>query len=92
MSRGATRGWLAVAELLTAKEMEALELSARLSNLLYEIMGDGAGAEGDWAEMVAALHVIQRAVAAQAACRAYPEKGYRLLGTGRASRDATRGS
>lgn len=75
-----------MAELLTDLEVEALELSGRLGKLLAQIVGSaGPTADRDWAELSGALHVIQRAVAAQAACRAYPERGYRLLGEARAA-------
>jgi hypothetical protein len=42
-------------------------------------VADGSTREDDLAELRAAIHVVQRAVLAQAAARAYPGE-FRLLG------------
>lgn len=65
--------------LLTEDERTALRLSGELANACHRIIGDGPTAEHDWAEMASHIHVIQHAVMAQAAARAYPDE-YRLLG------------
>lgn len=66
-------------ELLTAEEHRAVDLTAELWNLLCSITGGEGSREGDLAELAGAVHVIQRAVLAQAGARAYPDR-YRLLG------------
>lgn len=66
-------------ELMTAKEHEAMAVTAHLWNLLTGIVGFGETRSGDLNELVVHLHAIQRAIMAQAAARAYPES-YRLLG------------
>ncbi len=68
-----------VAQLLTPAEHDAMAQTAQLTRTMREIIGDGPAAEGDIAEMVDAVHRIQRMVLGQAAARAYPER-YRLLG------------
>jgi hypothetical protein len=68
-----------VRELLTAEEHEALQVSARLANLLRQIIGDGPQASHDWNEAAQRIHAVQHMILAQAAARAYPEK-YRGLG------------
>lgn len=66
-------------DLLTADELHALALTSALAGAMHEIIGDGPAAHGDLAEAVAAIHVLQRMIGAQAAARAYPQR-YRLLG------------
>ncbi len=66
-------------DLLTDDERKALRLSGKLVGLLHGIIGDGMQSANDWAEMAGHIHVIQRAIGAQAAARAYPGE-FRLLG------------
>lgn len=76
-------------DLLTPDEEEALDLSGRLAAKLRILVTAGrrgddtpdavATAEGDWAELAAAVHLVQRYVMSQAASRARPDR-YRLLG------------
>lgn len=66
-------------DLLTEAELACLETTGKLANQLGGVIGQGPSAPGDLAEAVAHLHAIQRAVMAQAAARAYPER-FRLLG------------
>ena len=66
-------------ELLTEKERQALEVTADLTNLLNEIIGDGPTRSQDLSEMCLHVHYIQHAIMAQAAARAYPDL-YRTLG------------
>ena len=66
-------------ELLSEAELEALDITVQLAHKLLEIVGKGPQSNGDWKEMVSALHHIQNAILAQAAARAYPEK-FRLMG------------
>ena len=75
---------------LTADEHRALALSADLAKAVRRIIGDGPAAAGDWAEAAAAVHVVQRMIAGQAAARAYPAR-YRLLGQVIPRPDAERG-
>lgn len=70
---------MAEVEMLTELEHEAMDLTAQLSRTMRAIIGDGLAAEGDVAEMVAAVHVLQRMILSQAAARAYPDR-YRPLG------------
>ena len=70
---------MSAAELLTADELHALDLTAQLANVVRKGIGNGPTAEHDWAEMAAQIHQIQHVVMAQAAARAYPER-FRLLG------------
>lgn len=65
--------------LLTPAERTALDLTAQLANTLARVVGDGPTRQADLAELVHQVHVIQHAVLAQAAARAYPTE-YRLLG------------
>lgn len=67
------------AELLTTDERRAVELLADLSRLFGRIVGDGSTRQDDLYELTASIHVLQNAVLAQSAARAYPEL-YRLLG------------
>jgi hypothetical protein len=65
---------------LTESERQAVRDAGLLYQLLAnEVVGDGPTREDDLTELTTAIHVIQRAVLAQAAGRAYPGK-YRLLG------------
>lgn len=65
---------------LTADEIAVIQHVADLWNALCKIVADGPSREGDLAELAGAIHVIQRAVMAQAAARAYPD-WLRLLGS-----------
>lgn len=66
--------------LLTAHEREAVRLAGRLYTLIAgHVVADGPTRGDDLAEVRAAVHLIQRAVLAQAAARAYPLE-FRLLG------------
>jgi len=68
-------------DLLTADEHEAVRQAGLLYTFIAErIVAHGPTRDDDLAELRAAVHVIQRAVEAQAAARAYPRK-FRLLGT-----------
>lgn len=68
------------AELLTADEHRAMELTGELAGLLsVKVVADGRSRDGDRRELMYQLHAIQNAIAAQAAARAYPDR-YRLLG------------
>lgn len=67
--------------LMTEDEHLAMKQSGELANTLGRIVAHGEGHQQDIREMVKMIHDIQRAVMAQAACRAYPDK-YRLLGAG----------
>lgn len=66
-------------ELLTDKELEAIEVSCKLAHLLKEIIGDGPQESGDNAERIMHIHAIQHMIMSQAAARAYPHR-FRLLG------------
>lgn len=67
-------------DLLTPDEHHAMGMTVKLWNhLSRNVVGGGPGREGDMRELMFHIHGIQRAILAQAACRAYPEK-YRLLG------------
>jgi hypothetical protein len=74
-------------QLLTEDERKALEMTTELSRLLKRIVYNGSiyfiqdlpTPLPDWVELCAAVHIIQRAIGAQAAARAYPDL-YRLLG------------
>lgn len=67
--------------LLTGEEREALELTARLGNMLnaicrrdqYHPVGDQ-----DWAEAAGHIHNLQHMIMSQAAARAYPTQFRRL--------------
>lgn len=65
--------------MLTPLEEEAVALSGKLAGMVREIIGDGPCADGDWAEMAAAIHVIQRAILSNSTARQYPGV-YRGLG------------
>jgi hypothetical protein len=75
--------------LLTADECRLLEATAEVARLLHRVIladdeasgrpADESQAVLDGAELVSHLHVVQRAVGAQAAARAYPTQ-LRLLG------------
>jgi hypothetical protein len=68
-----------VPEFLTPVEHEALKLSGQLANILGRIVGNGSPRTTDLNELLTAVHVIQRAVLANAAARRYPDL-YRTLG------------
>jgi DNA-binding GntR family transcriptional regulator len=66
---------------LTADEREAISQAGLLYTFIAErIVAHGPARDDDLAEFRYAIHVIQRAVEAQAAARAYPRE-LRLLGT-----------
>jgi hypothetical protein len=70
------------AELLTADEHRAMELTAELVNLMARaVISYGDSRHGDIQELVEHIHGIQNMILAQAAARAYPDR-YRLLGKG----------
>jgi hypothetical protein len=64
-------------ELLTTAELEALDLTSRLTAKLNIIFNGITSA--DYHEAIHAIHVLQNMVMSQAAARAYPER-FRLLG------------
>jgi hypothetical protein len=65
---------------LTADERDAVRLAGELYTLIAEeICGSGPTRGDDLAELRAAVHLIQRAVLANAAARGYPSE-FRLLG------------
>jgi len=65
---------------LTQAEQKAVDLAGQLYALLTdEIVGHEATREADLAELCAPLHLVQWAILAQCAARAYPG-AYRLLG------------
>jgi hypothetical protein len=68
-----------VADLLTADELAAVDLAARLAEALGRVVGDGPTRKADLNELLVHVHAIQNAVLAQAAARAYPDR-FRLLG------------
>ncbi|MEU4578974.1 hypothetical protein [Nonomuraea sp. NPDC023979] len=61
----------------TAAELAALDLVARLSEKLGQVIGNGP--DHDANELLAHLHAVQHALMAQATARLYPER-FRLLG------------
>lgn len=67
--------------LLTEEEVAAIRLAGELANAVARIIPrkDAEPGAGDWSEAVAAIHTVQRMIAAQAAARAYPDR-FRLLG------------
>ena len=68
-------------DLLTADEREAVRQAGLLYTFIAErIVAHGPARDDDLAEFRYAVNVIQRAVEAQAAARAYPRE-FRLLGT-----------
>ena len=66
-------------ELLTPSEKLAMHRTTELWSVLQEVVGNDISREGDLRELCQAIHVIQRAIMAQAAARAYPTE-FRLLG------------
>lgn len=68
-----------MAELLTDLERRALALTGELAGMFGAIVGPESSRHGDMAEIVAAIHVLQRYLMSQAAARAYPGH-YRALG------------
>jgi len=67
------------APLLTEAEHRVVDLSSELAVELHGVIGHGPSRAQDLRETFAAIHMIQNAVLAQAAARAYPER-YRLMG------------
>lgn len=67
------------ADLLTPDEHHAMDLTAQLADTLARIVGDGPSRAHDLNELAGHVHLIQHAILAQAAARAYPDR-YRLLG------------
>ena len=65
-----------MAELLTAEEFHAIELTQQLAMSLQKIVSRDSS---DWIEALTVLHQIQNMVMSQAAARAYPQL-FRLLG------------
>lgn len=65
--------------LLTEDEFSVLTLTARVANLLSQVVDYGPTRVNDLNELLVYVHNIQHAVMAQAAARAYPER-FRLLG------------
>ena len=78
--------------LLTPAEHDAVRQAGLLYTLIADrVVADGPTRDDDLAEIRAAIHLIQRAVLAQAGARAYPSE-FRLLGTVIATQDyATNG-
>ena len=75
------------AGLLTSDEHQAVRQAGLLYTLIAgRVVADGPTRDADLAEIRAAIHLIQRAVLAQAAARAHPRE-FRLLGTVIASQD-----
>lgn len=66
-------------DLLTLDELEFMDLSAQLANVMGRIIGDGDSRHHDLSEAVDKIHQLQHTVMAQAAARAYPHL-FRLLG------------
>lgn len=66
-------------ELLTPLELEVMDRTAELVNMVSRVMGGGRARSGDWDEFVFYVHGIQRMILKQAAARAYPGR-FRLLG------------
>lgn len=64
---------------MTDKEHRFMGLTADLTELGLEIIGDGSPREQDVREFVAKIHDLQRMVLAQEAARQHPLR-YRLLG------------
>jgi hypothetical protein len=74
---------------LTDTELRLLDLTGQVAAALRQVIyadddvsgrcSDETVAAADWGEAAHAVHVIQRAVMAQAAARAYPDR-FRLLG------------
>lgn len=67
--------------LLTADEHEAVRMAGRLYAFIAErVVADGPTRDDDLTELRAAVHVIQRAVLANAAARAFPTEVRKLGG------------
>jgi hypothetical protein len=65
---------------LTGDEREAIRLAGQCyTHIAEKVVGDGLTRDDDLAEIRAAIHVVQHAVMAQAAARAYPGE-FRLMG------------
>lgn len=81
MSPAETTQTPAPAGLLTADEHEAVRQAGLLYTMIASrIIADGPTKDDDIAEIRAAIHLIQRAVLAQAAARAFPHE-FRQLGS-----------
>lgn len=70
---------MTVNELLTPTELQAIQHTVALANLIGKIVGDGPSRTGDMNELAHHIHIIQRYIMSQAAARSYPET-FRLLG------------
>jgi hypothetical protein len=69
-----------VGELMTEAEHTAVELAGKLwTHIVTKVIGRGHTRQADVREVTTLVHHIQRAVMAQAAARAYPDR-YRRLG------------
>lgn len=67
--------------LLTADEHKAVRMAGHLYTFIAErVVADGLTRDDDLAELRAAVHVIQRAVLANAAARAFPTEIRKLGG------------
>jgi hypothetical protein len=66
-------------ELLTEKELKAIELLMDFSYLVADIIEEGGNCEADSREAFDKIHVLEAMIAQQAAARTYPRK-FRLLG------------
>lgn len=64
---------------LTDAEHRLVTDIGRLMDGFNAVVGDGPSRDGDLAEAVRHIHVLQNMVLAQAASRAYPDR-YRLMG------------
>jgi hypothetical protein len=68
-------------DLLTADERAAVQMAGHLYTFIAQrIMTDGPNMDGDLAELRGATHLIQRAVLANAAARAFPTEIRKLGG------------
>jgi len=66
-------------ELLTGDEREVLTLLGKVAGKFNAIIASGPTRQADMQEAFAAIHRLQRMVAAQAAARVFPAE-FRLLG------------
>lgn len=69
----------ALTGLLTAQELELVDLLGRCATDFSGLVGDGPSRTGDLTEFVHHIHACQNQLLAQAAARAYPDH-FRLLG------------
>jgi hypothetical protein len=65
--------------LLTEHELKVMDLTADLASGLARTVGYRSTRQVDMAELMSHVHVLQAAILAQAAARAYPDR-FRLLG------------